>query len=134
MAEASNEEQYYETLRRWQELQVTIARLTAEERALRENLFNGAFPSSKEGVNTYELPDGRKIKGTKKVYRNVIQDAVANLPAELAARVLKQKWELRVGPYKQLDKDEQKIVDGIITITPGLPTLEVVEPKGWLGA
>lgn len=131
MADANTEEQYYETLQRWQELQVTIAKLTYEERALRESLFKGAFRRPKEGVNTYELPDGRKIKGTRKIYRNVIQDSVGGMPPELRDAVLKVKYELKVGPYKQLEKETQKEVDKFLKITEGLPTLEVVEPKGW---
>lgn len=124
-------EQYYETLRKWQELQVAIAKLTGEERALREALFRGAFPKPKEGVNNYPLPDGRKLKGTMKIYRNVVQDAVDTLPEHLREEVLKTKYELKVGPYKQLDDLIRKQVDGILRITDGLPTLEIVEPKGW---
>lgn len=131
MSNASTEEEYYETLRRWQELQVTVAKLQAEERALRESLFKGAFRRPKEGVNNYELPDGRILKGTRKIYRNVIQDAIGSLPEPLRTEVLKPVWELRVGPYKKLDKEQQKIVDSVLKISEGLPTLDVVEPKGW---
>lgn len=120
---------YEQTLERWQEVQAAVKRLQDEERTLREGLFNGTFKNPTEGVNKQELPDGRILKGTYKLYRNVDQKAVVNLPEDLRERVIKIKYDLQLSTYRKLSSEERKQVDGIITVKPGMPGLEIVEPK-----
>ena len=125
---------YLSTLARWQELQITIKNLQAEERSLRDGLFRGTFKRPTEGVNKTTLPDGRELKGTHKLNRNVVQDAVSAVPAPLRKKVFKTTHALVLSAYRNLDKDEQKTVDKALTITPGLPTLEIKEAKPEAGA
>lgn len=123
---------YFETLERWQELQAVIPKLQAEEKALREGLFKGTFPNPEEGVNKKELPDGRVLKGTHKLYRNVQERELPNLKLspKLKEKLFKKKHSLVTGQYRKLDDKTRKQVDSVLIIKPGLPTLEIVEPKG----
>ena len=119
---------FYENLQRWQELQTAIERLQAEEKVLREGLFNGTFPNPVEGTNTYVLPDGRKIKGTYKIYRNVDEKALASseIPKKLKDEVFRVKHDLSVTAYRNLDEELKKLVDTVLTIKPGMPGLDVI--------
>jgi len=120
---------YYATLARWQELKLAITKLQEEERALRDGLFTGTFPKPTEGVNKSMLPDGREVKGTYKLNRTVLQDAVPALPATLRKMVFKTTYELKLAEYRKLDKASQKTVDKALTVKPGLPTLEIKAAK-----
>lgn len=130
---------YFETVQRWVQLKDTIQHLQAEERALREGLFSGTFPSPREGVNSYDLPDGTVLKGTYVINRKLKEDAykenwskivqAAKIPSAVATKLIRTKYELSVTPYKKLDEEQRKAVDGILEIKPGLPKLELVPPK-----
>lgn len=123
---------YYRTIDRWYELTITIEKLSAEEKALREGLFNGTFPNPKEGTNTVELPDGRKLKGQHRIYRNVREDLLALSPLQKRVRdlIFKVKHDLRVSEYRKLEADLRKEVDAILDIKPGMPGLTLVLPPG----
>lgn len=120
---------YQETLERWKQLKEMISKLQGEERALREGLFFGTFPKPTEGTNKHILPDGSTLKGVHKINRNVVQDAVQKVPDSLRELVFKTTYSLILGEYKKLPKADQKVVDKALTITNGLPTLELVPPK-----
>lgn len=123
---------YFATLDRWYQLTEAIARLQAEERALREGLFNGTFPSPREGVNKVELPDGRVLKGTYRINRKVLEDKLqeAKFPKSLRDNVFKTKHDLIVSAYRNLDEDTRNAVDAVLEIKPaGLHGLELVLPK-----
>lgn len=122
---------YYETLQRWQDLKATISKLQGEERALREGLFDGAFPEPKEGTNTMEMPDGRKLKGVFKINRSVNEEALGALkltPTQMNAN-FRTTHSLKITAYKELDVKTRKIIDSVLVSRPGLPTLDVKEAK-----
>ncbi len=126
-----NSQSYYDTLARWQELTGTIKQLQGDERALREGLFEGAFPNPTEGTNTMELPDGRKLKGVYKINRIVDEEGLKNLkltPTQLRAH-FRTKHSLLIAAYKALDDHARQILDSVIVSKPGLPTLDIVEAK-----
>lgn len=120
---------YYETLGRWQELTIAIKELQGQERALREGLFQGAFPDPKEGTNTMELPDGRKLKGVYKINRIVDEEALTQFTPNQMKRFFRIKHSLRISVYKELDAAETKLVDQAVVSKPGLPTLSIAEAK-----
>jgi len=122
---------YFETLERWQELKSAISKLQGEERALREGLFEGAFTAPVEGTNTMELPDGRKLKGVYNIRRTVREAELADLkiPAALRKTLFKTKHTLQVTAYRGLEPGMRNVVDGILNIKPGLPTLSLVEAE-----
>lgn len=123
---------YMETVERWLELKETVRKLQDEERALREGLFQGTFPSPDEGVNKAELPDGRILKGTYKIHRSLtdIEDfRKLRLNGDLENQLIRVKHDLVIAAYRRLDSDTRKKVDSVLVIKPGLPTLELVEAK-----
>ena len=120
---------YYENLERWQELSATIKKLKGEERALREALFKGTFPDPEEGTNKHELPDGRIVKGVFKINRRVIEDEITSVPKALREKVFKVKHSLQTRAYRDLTDNQKQIVDAVLKISPGLPSLDVVEPE-----
>lgn len=128
---ATTEEEYYRTLSQWQELVVSIKHLSDQEKVLREALFKGAFPKPEEGVNTMEMPNGGKLKGTFKLNRTVLQDKVREIKIDLDTwnKVFRQKIELNTAAYRTLDEKLRKLVDKALEIKPGLPSLELVPPK-----
>lgn len=119
---------WYDKLERWQVLKASIAKLTSEERALRQELFDGTFPNPEEGTNTVELPDGRKIKGVYKITRSVREKDLTRVPKELRDEVFAVKHSLKTRQYRELTDAQRAKVDEALTIKPGLPSLEIVEP------
>ena len=120
---------YNETLARWLSLKLAITNLQGEERALREGIFNGSFKKPKEGVNKLELSDGRTLKGTHKLNRKVDQEGAASLPPTVREAAFKTELKLKTSDYRKLSDAKRKQVDKVLTITPGLPTLEIVPAK-----
>lgn len=127
---------YEETLAEWQETAIALKALTAREKALREGLFKGTFPDPVEGTNTYELPDGRKVKGVHKITRTLKADVLGQLvqegkvPNEVAGAITRWKAELKVKEYKELPEDVRALLNACVESKPGMPTLEIVEaPK-----
>ena len=129
---------YEQTLARWYELKEAIARLGAEEKALREGLFAGTFPNPTEGVNSVTLPDGSVLKGTYVLNRSVNVEMYrdhptawknAMLPAPVKLRIIKHEPKLVKSEYNKLDEKQKQEMDKFLLIKPGLPKLELVPPK-----
>jgi hypothetical protein len=124
--------EYMQALSRWQELTATIKHLQSEERTLREGLFAGTFPSPEEGTNTYELPDGRIVKGTYKLNRKLLEDALPAVLKKLKMAKkdapIRTKVELDLKGYRDLSDKDRHVFDEALDIKPALPTLEVVQP------
>lgn len=124
--------EYMEALERQQELAAAIKHMQAEERALREGLFNGTFPAPREGTNEYTLPDGRIVKGTFKLNRSLNEDELKGVLKQLgwkkADAPVRTKTELDLTRYRELPDETRAIFDTALEIKPGLPTLEVVTP------
>jgi hypothetical protein len=116
-------------MERWEELTEALARLQAEERALREAIFAGTFPNPKEGMNTYTLPDGRKVKGQYRINRKVEQTKAASLPTKIRNKFFRTKYELNKTAFNDGDEEELSVVYEVLTETPGLPGLDIVYPK-----
>lgn len=121
---------FEQLLDEWVELSATVKRMVERERALRELLVTGAFPTPKVGVNTRELADGRILKATVKVNVNVDQEIAAKAEEELRRRnnpgVFKVKYELAKKPYDALTDEMRQIADAALTRKLGAPTLEVI--------
>lgn len=47
----------------------------------------------------------------------------------IAERIVRWKPELSIKEYRELDGEYRKIVDSVLTIKPGTPAIELVEPK-----
>jgi hypothetical protein len=126
---------YFQTLDRWFEVSTAIKHLKAEEQALREGLFHGTFPTPREGVNSYPLPDGRVVKGTHVVNRKLLQEEwktrfkEVGLPKEVRKELIVVKYDFDIKVYKKLPDHLRKNFDTVLEIKPGLPKLEIKFPK-----
>lgn len=137
-------------LQAWHETQAMLAYLVNVERHMRTAAFDLYFPGYREagesGLKNYDLGGGYVLKGTPAVNYKLDKDAIddtlakiAKLGAEgalLADRLVTFKPDLSVTEYKKLDPSASRqqakakdLIDGVITITPGLPKLELVSPQ-----
>lgn len=122
---------YLETLEHWQTLHQQIKHLQAQERNLREGLFNGTFPEPEEGMNEFTLPDGRVVKGTYKLNRTLDDEKLEALvksrkvTAKVAEKIRRTSINLDMAGYRELTDKQRAAVDEAIESKPGLPTLEV---------
>lgn len=126
----------------WTESAKKLAEAKEIELALRNEVIALNFEGHKEsGTENVELGNGYKLKAVFKLnYRlNNTDDAVDKALSKLekagtegafiAERLVKWKPELSVTEYGKLDPKFKKIIDEVITTSPGTPSLELVEPK-----
>ena len=126
----------------WTEAAKKLAEANEIELALRNEVIAINFAEHKEsGTENVELGNGYKLKAVFKLnYRlNNTDDAVDKALSKLekagtegafiAERLVKWKPELSVTEYGKLDPKFKKIIDEVITTSPGTPSLELVEPK-----
>lgn len=117
----------------WSKLREQLAALKDREETLRRELFADFFPAAEEGVNDEELGEGYVLKGTYKINRKLDEAALPAilkmLPASVADKVIHYKPGLVLAEYRKLKPVHKKILDEVVTASPGLPTLEIVAPK-----
>ena len=123
----------------WQDLQEKVKAAVKTEMALRKEIFAELFPSPKEGVNTKVLQDGRTIKATHKITREVDEPALtsawsalveAKLPVDA---LIKTKPSLVLSAFRTLTDEQHMIFDACLTIKPGAPSIEIeAAPKAKL--
>ena len=105
------------------------------ERELRQQVADAFFPSPVEGTNTSKLENGWVIKSVHKLDRKVDEAVLPAVLLELrkhninADLLFRYKPELNTKPYRELTKENRQLVDGALTIKPGLPTVTLVPPK-----
>lgn len=123
----------------WQQADKAAKAAVARERELRTEVFNKLFPQAKVGTNNLELGMGYKLKAVNKINYNMAgNDAVdaaleemaklGNEGSFIADRVVGWTPKLMLKEYKELAPEYKAIIDKVVTTSPGLPTLEVVEP------
>jgi hypothetical protein len=112
-----------------------VAKLLADyEMSQRKTLFYHTFPAPKEGANTFDLADGRKIKATHKINRTILEDqigAARQAYSELNDRpvdfedLLKVKYDLVVAPFRKLEGPALLAVSRMVNAKDGAPDLKV---------
>lgn len=138
------QDQYDALIMKWQKSKETLEIAKEEEIALRKQVAEQNLlrvEEKKEGVNTNELGNGYAMKTTVKYNYKLTDDndkidamldtleKTGNEGAFLAERLVSWKATLSVSEYKDLDPKYKKIVDTVLTITEGTPTVELKEPK-----
>lgn len=132
----------------WLETKAEFTRLQALERAKRAVLYQTLAPGNVDTTETVDLGGDYKLKLTGSLnYKlqysqkengdaalNAAIDAIEKAGNEgpfIADRLIKWTPELAVGEYKKLDPNGKikPLIDAVLTITPGSPTLEFVKPK-----
>lgn len=140
----------------WQRKAALLKTLVAEEMALRTKVFAAAFPAAKVGVNNLPIGNGFILKAERKLNYNLKNTAegqetynaveaiekIGNEGQFLADRLVTWKPSLSLTEYKKLDGtldangkpnnpthyQIKQIIDSVLTVTDGAPTLEIKTP------
>jgi hypothetical protein len=131
----------------WQEAERVLNAAKEREMTLRTKVMTTCFPNAEVGTNTLELGKGYKLKGVRKLNYNLANgqgeteaalDAISKLGNEgqfIAERLVGWTPKLSLTEYKKLEdtnpthKRIKELIDAVLTVTDGAPTLEVVVPK-----
>lgn len=122
-------------IERWYILTEQLAQVKEEEMKLRKRIFGTYFPDPHEGVNDVPMSDGYVMKGTYKIDRKIVEEALVACMAEFKEAKLPMKElvimkpNLSVSAYKALSEEQQHLFDKALEIKPGAPTLSIVKPK-----
>ena len=145
--DSMNEDQL---LLEWQKKKEAIETAKAEELDLRKYIVKREFPQPNEGMNTKELGNGYQLKAAVKYNYNLSDNDTVEQTLEkisamgpsgsaIADRLISWKPDFLLTEYRQLVEDKDKgsqfahtalnIINEMLTITEGAPTLEIKEPK-----
>jgi hypothetical protein len=132
----------------WQDAQVKLAAAKEIEMEARKIAVDFCFDQNKEkGTENIELGNGYKAKAVKKlnfgfikteegkVNKFAIEKALQKIEKDgeagelIAERLVKWTPDLSMTEYNLLTEKHKKIIDEVIVVTPGSPTLEIVPPK-----
>ena len=135
----------------WQQKKDAIEKAKADEMDLRKYIVKREFPKAHEGMNTKPLGDqGYELKAAIKYNYNLadndtVEDClnkiakIGNEGTFIAERLVSWKPSFLLTEYRALQEAKEKgekfasevldIVNGMLTITEGAPTLEIREPK-----
>jgi hypothetical protein len=118
----------------WNAAKHRLDKAKKEESELRLKVAE-LFPNEKEsGTETIDLANDWKLKQVIKL--NYTLDKAAT-PAALeqidnvtADRLVTWSPKLSTAEYKRLTPEQKAIIDEVLTIKPGAPTITLVAPKG----
>jgi hypothetical protein len=134
----------------WQQKKDAIETAKAEEMDLRKYIVKREFPQKTEGMNTKELGNGYQLKaGVKYNYKLADNDTVestleklsnlGNAGSAISDRLVSWHPNFLLSEYRQLIEDKEKgskfaddalrVINEMLTITEGAPTLEIKAPK-----
>lgn len=120
-------------IHRWHTAKTRLDEAKAEEAALRKEVIELFDPEKTEGTENIELANNWKLKAVKKLNysldRTATPAALEQLPAETADRLVAWSPKLSTSEYKKLSDEHKEIINEVLTIKPGAPTITLVEPK-----
>lgn len=109
------------------------------DKELRGMIYSMAFAGLEDGkTHNQPLGNGYKLKGKRPISYKLSGDvdaaleaiaAIGNEGSFIADRLVKWTPSLSLTEYNGLSDDMRKLIDPCVTTTPGLPVIEVVEPK-----
>ncbi len=145
--DAMNEDQL---LLLWEQKKKAIEIAKEEEMDLRKYIVKREFPKPQEGMNTKELGQGYQLKAGIKFNYNLADNdkvetclnkisSLGNQGPFIADRLISWKPNFLLTEYRQLCEDKDKgdkfaievlnIVNEMLTISEGAPSLEIKAPK-----
>lgn len=134
----------------WQQKKDAIEKAKADEMDLRKYIVGREFPKAQEGMNNKDLGNGYTLKAAIKYNYNLadndtVEDClnkiakIGNEGTFIAERLVSWKPSFLLTEYRALQEAKEKgekfasdvldIVNIMLTITEGAPTLEIKEPK-----
>jgi len=128
---------------KWNEAQNALAAAKEAESELRKQVIAECFPveADHEGTENVELGEGWKLKSIFKLNRRLANkngetekvldtmEATGEEGKFIADRLVKWEPKLSMTEYKKLPTKFKKMIDGVLTATPGAPSVSLVEPK-----
>lgn len=126
----------------WKTAKDTLDAAKTDEASLRAQVKEAFFPSADEGTSYVGLGNGYRLKHVGKFnYRldkendrvNAALDKITKLNNEgafIVDRLVHWSPALSISEYRGLDEQYREIIDTVLVISPGAPTIELVEPKG----
>lgn len=129
----------------WESEKLQLDKHKTKELELRKRIVDFAFSHEKvSGTERVSLGNGYEAKAVKYLnysFTSVIalRRAVEVLIASgeegrfIASRLIKWKAELIVNEYKLLSDEHRAIIDAVLVVKEGTPTLEIVKPAGTFG-
>lgn len=131
------EEQKYELLYKWYSKKEELAKVQAQERALRQSVVSVFFPDGlNENTNKIRLDTGDDLVVTQPYTRKVDKAIFSQILPDLIEagvdvnEVTETKVELRVAAYRKLTAEQLAIFDECVTTTPGSPQVKIAVKKG----
>ncbi|QXV79312.1 putative DNA binding protein [Escherichia phage FritzHoffmann] len=131
------EEQKYELLYNWYSKKEELAKVQAQERALRQSVVSVFFPDGlNENTNKIKLDTGDDLVVTQPYTRKVDKAIFSQILPDLVEagvdvnEVTETKVELRVAAYRKLTAEQLAIFDECVTTTPGSPQVKIAVKKG----
>lgn len=131
------EEQKYELLYNWYSKKEELAKVQAQERALRQSVVGVFFPDGlNENTNKIKLDTGDDLVVTQPYTRKVDKAIFSQILPDLIEagvdvnEVTETKVELRVAAYRKLTAEQLAIFDECVTTTPGSPQVKIAVKKG----
>lgn len=131
------EEQKYELLYNWYSKKEELAKVQAQERALRQSVVSVFFPDGlNENTNKIKLDTGDDLVVTQPYTRKVDKAIFSQILPDLVKagvdvnEVTETKVELRVTAYRKLTAEQLAIFDECVTTTPGSPQVKIAVKKG----
>lgn len=130
-------EQAWERLQTWFQKKQQLKTLKDHEYLERSALSEYYFPKPIEGTNRLELGGGFDLKLTHSYNRSPDEELLSQVKAADIKR-LKLPWDdlfkyeptLVKSVYNKLSTEQKAFVDGLLTIKPGSPQLDVVPSVG----
>ena len=136
-----NQEERDQKLMEWHKLSMMLADIKQREMELRKELafyFLGGESLESPPYVKVKLGNGYGIKATNNLNYNLdsidrIESVIDELhqlgKTDVATSVFKWKASLSESAYKALDKQTQEIINRVLKIKVGSPSLELIKPK-----
>lgn len=130
-----------EMLIEWQKASTLAKQHSEREKELRSMIFGTFFGDLEEGTtHNHALGNGYKLTGKRPLnYKLSVEltdhalieiEAMGNSGPFVAERLVKWEPKLSLTEYNNLTDEQRAAIDKALTVTPGLPSLELKEPKG----
>lgn len=126
-------EQAFERLQTWYQKREQLASLKTHELLERSALAEYYFPRPVEGTNRMDLGGGFDLKLVHGYSRSVDEELVSQVKAA-DIKKMKLPWDdlivykpsLSMRTYNELTAEQKAFVDGLLTIKPSAPSLQIV--------
>lgn len=122
-------------LSEWYSAADELKKIKFKEITLRKRIFGFFFKDPTEGTNNHDMDDGYTLKGVHKIDRKVDEGAFNSLKDKFRESginpdtLVEMKPSLVKAQYNKLTEEQRHLVDQMLIIKPGSPSISIVKPK-----